>query len=108
MINFLSMIHPSVQTKLKDLIRILKLHRVERAYLFGSVCTERFSIDSDVDFLISFDKKLRPMKRGALHLNLYDELEKILNRKVDLVTEDYLSNPYFVKVLNKTKTILYE
>ena len=42
------MIHVSIQNKLADLIRILKLHRVERAYLFGSVCTENFSAESDI------------------------------------------------------------
>ena len=102
------MIHISIQDKITELVRILKTHRVERAYLFGSVCTENFNDESDVDLLIAFDKKLRPIQRGALHLDLYDELEKALNRKVDLVTEDYLTNPYFIKVMNKTKTVLYE
>ena len=102
------MINGSIQNSLDVLIRILKAHRVERAYLFGSVCTENFNAESDVDLLIAFDKSLSPLKRGALHLNLYDEIEKVLNRKVDLITEDYLTNPYFIKVMNKTKTVLYE
>jgi uncharacterized protein len=102
------MIHQDVQIKLPDIIATLKKHRVEKAYLFGSVCTELFSANSDVDFLIRFDTKLKPKQRGAFHLNLYDALEQILQRKVDLVTDDFLTNPYFIKVLNRTKTPLYE
>ena len=102
------MVHQHVQDKLPEVIAILKKHGVNKAYLFGSVCTDRFSHDSDVDFLIAFDKNLKPNQRGAFHLNLYDALEQVLNRKVDLVTEDFLTNSYFIKVLNLTKTALYE
>jgi len=34
-------------------------------------------------------------------------MEQLFNRKIDLITEDSLSNPYFIKSLEKTKTELY-
>lgn len=102
------MINQHIQEKIPIIIFILKNHGVEKAYLFGSICTDKFTSESDIDFLIAFDKKLKPNQRGAFHLNLYDALEQELQRKVDLVTEDFLTNPYFIKVLNHTKTPLYE
>ena len=39
---------------------------------------------------------------------LHDIFEKFFNREVDLITENSLSNPYFIKKVNLTKTVLYE
>jgi predicted nucleotidyltransferase len=38
----------------------------------------------------------------------YYALQKLMNREIDLVSENTLKNPYFSKVLDKTKTSIYE
>ena len=38
---------------------------------------------------------------------LAEKLENLFDRKVDLITVNSLSNPYFIKSLEKTKTELY-
>ena len=38
---------------------------------------------------------------------LADKLEYLFNRKVDLVTDKSLSNPYFISSINLTKTLIY-
>ena len=82
-------------------------HNVKSLYAFGSVCTEKFNKNSDVDLLISFN----PMDYGDYadtYFELTEEFEKILNRPVDLVTDKSLGNPYFIESMNKTKTPIYE
>ncbi|RLD60989.1 MAG: nucleotidyltransferase domain-containing protein, partial [Bacteroidetes bacterium] len=41
-------------------------------------------------------------------LSLEEELGDLFNRPVDIVAEETLQNPYFINVVNKTKTPIYE
>lgn len=91
--------------KLKD---IFLAHKVKKAYFFGSICTEKFTNQSDVDFLIAFDNKLEPIEYGDLYFSLLDSLRGYLKRDIDLITECTLRNPYFIKIINRTKKKIYE
>lgn len=46
---------------LDNVVRILALHKVKNAYLFGSVLTDRFNSSSDVDFLVNYDPSMDPV-----------------------------------------------
>ncbi|MBL0310368.1 MAG: nucleotidyltransferase domain-containing protein [Bacteroidetes bacterium] len=102
------MIHKSIANKLPLLISLLRNHKVKRAYAFGSVCTDRFNPESDVDLLIAFQDDLDPIEYGDLYWSLDEKLPELLNRPVDIITEKQLRNPYFIKVMNRTKTPIYE
>ena len=81
-------------------------HHVKNLFAFGSVCTDSFNESSDIDLLVTFDK----MDHGDYadtYFVLADKFEKLFQRPVDLVTEKSLSNPYFIKSVNKTKTRIY-
>ena len=90
-----------------DKIRALCIsHNVKSLFAFGSVCTDRFNEDSDIDLLISFN----PMEFGEYadtYFQIAEKFESILHRPVDLVTEKSLSNPYFIESINQTKTLIY-
>jgi predicted nucleotidyltransferase len=82
------------------------LYNVKSLFAFGSVCTDSFSEESDVDLLISFNA----MEYGDYadtYFELADKFESLLNRQVDLVTDKSLSNPYFIESINQTKTLIY-
>ncbi len=102
------MIHPFLHDKLPELKKIFREHSVKKAYAFGSVCTDRFNKNSDIDFLISFEDNLDPLVVGENHLKLYEKVENLFNRPVDLIVEKSVKNPYFIKVMNKTRTPIYE
>jgi predicted nucleotidyltransferase len=93
-----------------DKISLLKTlcitYDVKTMYVFGSVCTDRFNVDSDIDILLSF-KELSVEKYTDNYFALHEELEKLFERKVDLVTENSLSNPYFIQSVEETKQLLY-
>ncbi len=81
-------------------------HNVKTLFAFGSVCSDNFNEESDIDLLISF----RPMDYGDYadtYFELADKFERLFQRPVDLVTDKSLSNPYFIESVNKTKTLLY-
>jgi hypothetical protein len=85
----------------------LTKHKVKNAYLFGSVLTNNFNVESDIDFLINFEEDLNPLQKGDLWWSLHDSLRDILNREVDLISEKSLKNPFFIKNINKTKNKIY-
>jgi len=98
--------HPIIKHNLSEIVKLCDNHKVARLYVFGSVCRQDFNNESDIDFLVYFDE----MDFGDYtdnYFQLCDKLEQLLNRKVDLVTDKSLSNPYFIKTLEKTKTEIY-
>lgn len=101
------MIHPFLKEKFPEIKKILKQCHVTSAHAFGSVCTDKFNIQSDVDLLISFDENLEPLQRGELWWDLYYSLKDFLKREIDIVTVKSLHNPYFIKELNETKQFIY-
>ena len=45
-----------VESKIKTIVALCKHYKVKTLYLFGSILTTRFRQDSDIDFLVKFDK----------------------------------------------------
>lgn len=85
---------------------LCEANNVKSLFAFGSICTDKFNKDSDIDFLISF-KKMDDGDYADTYFILADKLEVLFNRKVDLVTDKSLSNPYFIESVNKTKKLIY-
>ena len=92
--------------KMNLLTEICKAHHVKELFAFGSVCTDSFTDSSDIDLLVSF-YSLDFGDYTDNYFALAEILENLFNRKVDLITANSLSNPYFIKTLEKTKTELY-
>ena len=101
------MIQPLLLENLPQIRQILTQHRVKSAHAFGSVCTDRFSADSDIDLLISF-KKIPFGQYAENFWSLEEALNNLLQREVEIVIEKNLRNPFFIKVMNKTKTPIYK
>jgi predicted nucleotidyltransferase len=58
--------------------------------IFGSFTKKDFREDSDIDILIDYDQPI-----GIEFIDLAEELEKILDRKVDLVSKNGVKSKYF-------------
>jgi predicted nucleotidyltransferase len=101
------MIHPSIQEYMPQVLSLFEKHKIMKAYVFGSVLTDRFNEESDVDFLVNIRENLDPVEAGGHLWDLTFELEDLLHRKVDLLTEKSLKNPYFIQKLNETKFSVY-
>ena len=56
-----------------------------------------------MDFLVNIQTDLDPVETGGHLWDLTYELEDLLQRHVDLITESSLKNPYFIKEINETK-----
>ena len=101
-------LNPIISNKLPLLINICKQPIVTKLYLFGSVLTEKFTNNSDIDLLVEFDKKLVPEERGEQYWQLDEILPELFSRKIDLITTTGLKNKFFIQNMNKTKIAIYE
>ncbi len=97
-----------ITQKLPEIKDIMRQHKIKRAYAFGSVCTNEFKNDSDIDFIVRLEDGLDPLEYTEHYFDAMNELEILLKRSVDFVAEETMQNPYFIKVVNKTKTLIYE
>lgn len=95
-----------IQYKKPELQKLCVEYDIKTMYVFGSATTSDFSETSDIDILISF-KEIPFDKYTDNYFELHEKLEALFNRKVDLLTERSLSNPYFIERIEKTKQLLY-
>lgn len=77
---------------------------IEKAWVFGSFSRGEQRLDSDIDILITF---VPNTKMGLQFFGMIDDLEKLLNRSVDLVVEGDLL-PFAAKSANRDKKLIYE
>lgn len=85
---------------------LCRQYGVQRLYAFGSVLQDTFSEESDVDLLVKFEHSLRPQDTDSF-LDLYEKLQSLFGREVDLLTVEQLQNPYFIAQLNRTAKRIY-
>lgn len=79
--------------------------KVSELSLFGSVLSEEFRPDSDIDVLISF---MADAGWGLFDfVDMLDELEGIFGRKVDMVEKEALRNPFRRKRIISSKEVIY-
>lgn len=95
-----------VLDRMKELKRLCNIYNIKSMYVFGSVCTNNFNDTSDIDILISFDN-LSIEKYTDNYFELHYKLQDLFGRKIDLLTDKSLSNPYFIKALEQTKQLIY-
>ena len=96
--------------KLPALRALCRKYQVKYLYAIGSVLTDKFGENSDVDLLYELD---RPAIPDEQYLPILDGfIEGLLNifsgRKIDLIHYPSLKNPYFKEEVDETKVLLYE
>jgi predicted nucleotidyltransferase len=95
-----------ITDNIDQLIKLCEAYDIKEMFAFGSACTEKFSDQSDIDILISFND-ISIEKYTDNYFDLHDKLEALFKRKVDLMTENSLSNPYLIESIEETKQLLY-
>lgn len=90
----------------KKITRACKKYKVKELYAFGSVVRDDFNKKSDVDLLYEF-KKMPVLKYGDYYFAFHEVLEKIFNRKVDLLSRKAMRNKYLIRIIDSTKQKIY-
>jgi predicted nucleotidyltransferase len=97
-----------IENKLDTIKSICRSFGVEKLHVFGSVVSDNFMQDSDIDFLISFNKNLSVEEYTENYFALQYKLRDLFDRDIDIVTERTLNNPYFIESIEETKWLIHE
>lgn len=81
-------------------------HKVRRLFVFGSVLTDAFNAESDVDMLVEFEG-VELYEYADNYFNLKASLEALFNREVDLLELQAIKNPYFKETIDLSKELVY-
>ncbi|MDD5626423.1 MAG: nucleotidyltransferase domain-containing protein [Patescibacteria group bacterium] len=96
----------AIKAKIKEaIIKNPHLEDIQKVSLFGSYLSETAKKDSDVDLLIEFTPKA---KVGLFKfVQIKNDLEDQINKPIDLLTPEQLSEYFRDEVLNQAE-IIYE
>ena len=76
-------------------------------FAFGSSVTNNFDSDkSDIDLLVEIEES-DPIERGETIMSFWDEMEKFFKRKVDLLSNPTIRNPFLRQSINDSKVLIY-
>lgn len=90
----------------KDITKLCKMHKVKSLYAFGSVLTDKFDNDSDIDLIVDF-AKIDPVEYADNYFDFKFSLQDILKRPVDLLEEKAIKNPFFKNAIDQQRQLVY-
>ena len=95
-----------IESHATAILNLCKSHKVKSLYAFGSVLTDKFNPESDIDLIVDFHQ-LDVLDYGDNYYDLKFSLEKFFKRSVDLLEEKAIKNPYFRKAITQKKQLIY-
>jgi predicted nucleotidyltransferase len=90
----------------KALNEACAMHDVDELYVFGSILTDKFNANSDIDFIVSI-ASTDPIEYAEHYFDLKFELERIFSKKIDLLEQRAIRNKTFENLLNQKKKLVY-
>ena len=98
------MTQPRINIPLQQIEDFCRRWKVKELALFGSVLRDDFRADSDVDFLVTFEREARWSLFDMV--DMQEDLKEILGREVDLVerqaverSENYIRRRHILQSL---------
>ncbi|ATL47840.1 nucleotidyltransferase [Chitinophaga caeni] len=91
---------------IKDINKLCETHKVKSLYAFGSILTEKFNADSDIDLIVDFSN-INVEDYADNYFDLKFSLQDLLKRPVDLLERKAIKNPYFKQAINQQMQLVY-
>jgi predicted nucleotidyltransferase len=83
-------------------------YQVKNLYAFGSVTkAPDFNAINDIDLIVAFNQNIKIEDYADYYFDLADSLEELFGKKVDLMTEKPIKNPFLKASIEKSKIKIY-
>lgn len=96
-----------IESNIQRIIDLCRKHKVHKLFVFGSILTNRFNEQSDIDLVVDF-KKTEVEDYFDNYFDFKYSLEELLGREIDLLEEQTIQNPYLKRSVDATKMLIYE
>lgn len=95
-----------ISQHIDKIIQLCEINKVRTLFAFGSVTTDKFKQDSDIDLVVDIDEK-DPISYSDNYFNLKFQLEKLLKRQIDLLEQKAIRNRFLKSEIDRTKVQIY-
>lgn len=95
-----------IEQHIKQITKLCEMNKVKALFAFGSVTTDRFRPDSDIDLVVDIDDN-DPISYSDKYFNLKFQLEDILKRQIDLLEQKAIRNNFLRNEIERTKVQIY-
>jgi len=89
-----------------SLRNLCQQNKVKSLYVFGSVLTDKFNDNSDIDLVVDIDSN-DPFDYADNYFNLKFALQELFKRPIDLLENKAISNPFIRKNIDSSKYLIY-
>lgn len=89
-----------------EISKLCETHKVKSLYAFGSVLSDKFDDDSDIDLIVDF-ADIDVEEYADNYFDFKFSLQQILKRPIDLLESKALKNPYFKQVVYQQRELIY-
>ncbi|MDE6235062.1 MAG: nucleotidyltransferase domain-containing protein [Muribaculaceae bacterium] len=97
-----------IELNLKKIFDLCRRYRVKTLAVFGSILTDKFNDNSDIDLLVDFQPSdSEDFDYVTNYFDLRNAFENLFNRKVDLIEYGNNLNPIFKRLVDKKKVLIY-
>jgi uncharacterized protein len=91
---------------IEQIKKLCEINTVRSLFAFGSVTTDKFSPESDIDLVVDIDDN-DPISYSDKYFNLKFQLEEILKRQIDLLEQKSIRNKFLKGEIDRTKVQIY-
>jgi uncharacterized protein len=95
-----------LNTYLDDIFKLCETHKVKSLYAFGSVLTDKFNKESDIDLIVDFSN-ISVEDYADNYFDFKFSLQDILQRPIDLLEDKAIKNPYLKDSIYKQRELVY-
>ena len=95
-----------IENNSQKIIALCQKHKVGKLFVFGSILTDRFNEESDVDMVVDFDK-VTLEDYADNYFDLKFSLEDIFGREIDLLEDKAIRNPVLRRNIDNSKVLVY-
>lgn len=89
-----------------EIYRLCLQNKVKSLYVFGSVLTDNFNENSDIDLVVDIDSD-DPFDYADNYFNLKFALQDLIDRPIDLLENKAIKNPYVKQNIDHSKSLIY-
>ena len=95
-----------IELNKQNIIDICQKHKVKTLAVFGSVLTDRFCDDSDIDFVVDFTD-VDERDYADNYLEMQESLQNLFGREIDLLENKAIRNSILLQTINDSKQVIY-